>query len=423
MKEEYIQIPTRKILLWIVILTVSVRICFMLALQSWQFKNNKAIGWEAGEIGSSIASGLGFYWPDNCTRNIGKPPEPTSWEAPVYPFIIGGVFKVFGIYSNVSALVLLVLQTLMSAINCILLFLIGRRVFNTCLGILAAFIFIFYPSNIHFSVMKIGATNLYVTMILLFMLQLFDLSDVPNIKKGILAGFSFGLAILIFPAVISFLPFALAWVLFKGRGERKILIVSVSFVVLAVCVTITPWQIRNYSVFGKFFFIKSNLSRELFMGNYGSHSDLAKERQYIATFDEGQRSELYTKRTLDSILNNPLRLARRSFIRFVRFWTVTPRKGGPRAKISGMKDQVAGITYLIVVVLGIAGLCLTQLKGREVQLLFIAIISLPIPFYLTWFNHFRYRFPIETILIVFASYALYRIYKLLKVKRTETTLN
>ena len=416
-------IHTKKWILLIIIVAFSFRILCMFALQSWQFENNRAFAYEAGEIGSAIASGLGFYWPENSTYNFGKPPEPTSWEAPIYPLIIGGVFKVFGTFSSVSAVVLMVLQTLTSAINCVLLFLIGRRIFNEGVGLLAVLIFTFYPSDIHFSVMKIGSTNLYVTLIILFILQLFDLADTPNIKKGIFAGFSFGLALLIFPAVISFLPFALGWLFLRGQAERKMLMINVALLFLAVCVTILPWQIRNYSVFGRFIFIKSNLSRELFIGNYGSKEIIALEHQTNITLDEGQRTKLYTKKTMDSILNNPLRLVRRTYKRFVRFWTVTPRKGGPRSKISGIKDQVAGIPYLIVLILGIAGLFLSKLKAKEVQLLVMAILSLPIPFYLTWFTRFRYRFPVEIIMIVFASYALFRFMMLFKAKRHIVTLN
>ncbi len=149
------------------------------------------------------------------------------------------------------------------------------------------------------------------------------------------------------------------------------------------------------------------------MGNYENQKSLSTtERQFLRTLDEGQKSKFFEKKALDSILNNPGRLAHLTSFKFVRYWTVTPREGGPWGKTGGMKDQVAGISYLIVLALGIAGLCLTLLRGRKVQLLVMAILSLPIPYYLTWFTRFRYRFPVEPILIVFAGYAMYRFLKL-----------
>ena len=54
-----------------------------------------------GRIGAAIASGHGFSNP------FGAATGPTAWEPPLYPYLIAGVFHVFGIYSRTSAFVLL----------------------------------------------------------------------------------------------------------------------------------------------------------------------------------------------------------------------------------------------------------------------------------------------------------------------------
>ena len=47
-------------------------------------------GWEMGRIARSIVVGQGFSSPYE--GNTG----PTAWEPPLYPFLIAGVFRVFG---------------------------------------------------------------------------------------------------------------------------------------------------------------------------------------------------------------------------------------------------------------------------------------------------------------------------------------
>lgn len=50
-------------------------------------------GWEVGRIARSIAIGEGFSNP------YGGNTGPTAWEPPLYPYLMGGVFKVFGVYT------------------------------------------------------------------------------------------------------------------------------------------------------------------------------------------------------------------------------------------------------------------------------------------------------------------------------------
>lgn len=387
----------------------------MLILQTWEADGNKRFGFRDGEIASALASGLGFSWPDNSAYNPGKPPEPTAWQAPVYPLIIAATFKAFGIYSTASKVVLIIIQIIISALSCVLLFLIGRRVFDKWVGLLATLILALYPSALHLTIQKICSSNLFVLVLLLLIFQFFKLAEVPTLKKSILAGVTFGIAVLTDPIIGAFFPFAIGWLFLRAPAERRTRIISVAFVLLALCATISPWQIRNHLVFGRFFFIKSNFSREFFLANYGTPTSFIEEGQYWGTLDEGQRSSLYEKKAVDSMLNNPGQLARRSYRRFVRYWTATPREGeSRRMKTVGMKERVAGMAYLTVFILGTAGLCLTLLRGRHVQLLVMAILSLPIPFYLTWLTRFRYRFPIEPILMVFAGYAIYQFCRLVQ---------
>jgi 4-amino-4-deoxy-L-arabinose transferase-like glycosyltransferase len=301
----------------------------------------------------------------------------------------------------------------MSALSCILLFFLGRRVFNEWVGIAAALVFAFYPSAIHFGAQKIGYASLYVTLILLFILQLIDLANAPSIKKSILAGLNFGMALLTFPAILSFLPFALGWLLLRGGHELRTRAINVCFVILVAIATVSPWQIRNYCVFDRFIPIKSNFAREIYWGNFADKQS-TEERRYLDSIDEGKKSAFYWKKAFNLILTNSTELAARSATKFKLYWTAMPRAGRNywEPRTGDIKERVAEVSYLLILALGIAGVCLTLLKGRDVQLLVIAILTLPIPFYLTIFTRLRYRFPVEPILMLFACYTVYRLGKL-----------
>src|ERR1019366_6295747 len=78
--------------------------------------DNFEFGWEMGRVARSIALGQDFSNPYE--GNTG----PTAWEPPLYPYLMGGVFKIFGIYTYASAWVLLSINSLFATLTCIPIF-------------------------------------------------------------------------------------------------------------------------------------------------------------------------------------------------------------------------------------------------------------------------------------------------------------
>src|SRR3954463_14524154 len=90
----------RRKLFWIVLIGFLLRVGFVAVGHT--YKVNKlhgtfGYGWEMGRIAQSLAEGNGFANP------FQLPTGPTAWEPPVYPFLMAGVFKLFGVYTKLSA--------------------------------------------------------------------------------------------------------------------------------------------------------------------------------------------------------------------------------------------------------------------------------------------------------------------------------
>src|SRR6266581_4827327 len=73
-------------------------------------------GWEMGRLARSIALGQGFSSPTDL------PTGPSAWAPPLYLYILAGVFRLFGIYSPLSAWVILTCNSLFSALTCLTLY-------------------------------------------------------------------------------------------------------------------------------------------------------------------------------------------------------------------------------------------------------------------------------------------------------------
>jgi hypothetical protein len=135
----------------------ALRFGYIVLHQTYKFKtldNNFSFGFEMGRIGAAIATGHGFA--DPFQGHTG----PTAWEPPLYPYLIAGVFKIAGVYTPTSALILLSLNSLLSALTCIPLFLIARKCFSEKVAVGTAWLWALLPSVMYWCTRWVWETSL-----------------------------------------------------------------------------------------------------------------------------------------------------------------------------------------------------------------------------------------------------------------------
>ena len=163
-----------------------VRVAWILIGHTYRFKTSDAnfgFGWEMGRIGASLASGHGFANPFDSQTG------PTAWEPPLYPYLTAGVFSVFGIYSKTSAFVLLAFNSLCSALTCIPIFLIARRIFSIKVAVWSAWAWALLPNVMFWCTRWVWETSLSA----LLLATIFWLALTMEDRDGWTPWFGFGL--------------------------------------------------------------------------------------------------------------------------------------------------------------------------------------------------------------------------------------
>src|SRR6201996_304775 len=108
-------------------------------------------GWEMGRIARALATGFGYA--DPFTGHSG----PTAWSPPLYPMLIAGVFKIFGVYTAASAWVLLVINSIFSAATSSVIYEIAARCFRHTgrarnIALWSGWLWALYPAAMQFAV-------------------------------------------------------------------------------------------------------------------------------------------------------------------------------------------------------------------------------------------------------------------------------
>src|SRR2546430_10150022 len=172
-------------------------------------------GWEMGRIARSIATGQGFSSPTDL------PTGPSTWAPPVYPYILGGVFKLFGVYSFLSAWVILVFNSIFSALTCLTLYHIGLRMYGIAVGRAAAWTWALFPYAIYWPTRVVWETSLTAFLLsLALLLTLCMVDQTPRPSTWVLFGLVWGVIGLTNPAVLSMMPFCLLWLLARSEERR-----------------------------------------------------------------------------------------------------------------------------------------------------------------------------------------------------------
>src|SRR5713226_7644536 len=198
-------------LISMVLVAFAIRLVVMVFLLPEQLEPQRdhwRFGYETGRIARSIAQGRGFGSP------LFGDTGPTAWMTPVYPYLVAGVFKLFGIYTKTSAIVLLSLNALTSALVCVLVFLITRISFGDCVAKWSGWAWVFFPYAIYFPVERIWETWLATLLFFVLFLITLNLDNEEKLWNWIVFGLIWGLAALTSPSLLSVVA-----VLIEGKNK------------------------------------------------------------------------------------------------------------------------------------------------------------------------------------------------------------
>jgi len=380
-------------------------------LHTYRFRRGEdhfAFGWEMGRVARSIALGQGFSNP------YGDSTGPTAWEPPLYPYLIGGVFKIAGVYSDASAWVLLIINSSFTVLTCIPIFLIANKVFGARVAAWSAWIWALLPYTMYWSIHWVWDTTLTPLLLSLIVLVSLELEDWHGWKGWAIFGALWGVAALSNPSMLSFLPFSGLWVWYR-RHKRGL--PSTAGVVLASAIffaCLTPWLVRNYRTFGQFVFIRDDFGLQFRLGN-GPYADgilMAYlqpnmnnlEFEKFRSMGERAYTEDCKRQAFAWIRNHPQRFVAISSKRFVYYWAGVPRATGSLRIFEFGPFDFRNSLFLASSVLAILGLVLAVRRKKPGAWLFLwLVLSYPTVYYLV-FPHARYRHPIEPELLIVAVF-------------------
>jgi hypothetical protein len=277
-----------------------------------------------GWVARSIATGHGFgspFWPLT---------GPTALVPPGFPYLLAGIFRIFGLYSLHSALAILTLDSLFSALTCIPIYLLARECINDRIARYAGWAWVIYPFSIYYStvVWEWALTALLFTTCLAVLVRLHTVEN-PAAWAGF--GLLYGLTALVNPAVLSVLPLLFLITLWKRRRIGLPWFGRAALTTIAMFAVLAPWVVRSSRAMHTFVLFRDGYWLEIYAGNNGdtfeSNAAWAHPASNPAEMQAYQRmgetAYLAEKHRLaaDFVIHHKLWFAAATARRAFRYWT------------------------------------------------------------------------------------------------------
>jgi 4-amino-4-deoxy-L-arabinose transferase-like glycosyltransferase len=372
---------------------------------------NLPYGLELGRVARAIAAGQGFSSPLLTTDS-----GPTAWFTPIYPYFVAGIFKLWGIYSATSHIIIQTLNCAFAALTIIPLHGIAKRTFGNGAAIGAAWTWVFLPTALYYPMLWVWDTTL---MALIFSL-IFWATMAMREKRGVLAWAAYGalwaVGVLINPSILSLFPFFLAWMVWEARKAVIPWAKPAAAALLVFTICLVPWTIRNYRVFGKFIVLRSNFGLELWLGNNPDVTDSSAQWQHPSE----DREEAAKYKSMGEIAymadkeheafaymrTHPGRSLALVFQRFEINWLAfsdSPFDVWSRGNFYAKSFLV--LNCLLSVLCLVGTLYANRARIPEAVPFAMVLLIFPLVFYLTHAS-LRYRFPIDPIMVILAAGAV-----------------
>lgn len=368
-------------------------------------------GYENGRLARSIAEGRGFSSP------LFEDTGPSAWMTPVYPYINAAVFKIFGVYTTTSAFVLLSFQALISALTCLPIFFAARRLFGLRIASWSGWAWAFFPYGIYFPVERIWSTWLSTLLLTILFLITLYLEKSTRVWHWIGYGALWGLTALTDPIAMAAWPFFAGWSAYHLYRRKLPWALPLAASVIALGVSVAPWFVRNYDLFGRVIPFRDNAGLEIHIGNNGDtshwrtrmigpwHND--QEWNDFKELGELRYMDREKQRAITFIRSHPGWFARVTVRRFIYIWT--GYWSFDKAYLQQEPLDPSNIVFCTALtIVALLGLRRLWRNDRALAIFFaLVLFFFPAIYYLTHVEVY-FRRQIDPLILMLAVYALVR---------------
>ena len=321
-------------------------------------------------------------------------------QSPLYPYFLALIYGLFGH----SYFIVRIFQMLMGAGTCVLLYLIGNRIFNRTVGVISGIICSLYGVLIFYEVELLRVTiTVFLTVLLVF-----SITRILKSKKTaiwLIPGIVLGLLILCRPNNIILILFILIWMFYTTLKNKKLLAKRFIYFFFGVLLALTPLFIRNHIV-GVNLFSMSSQGVNAFICGHDSRSTGCGFYQIQDDTYLGKNQMQTCFNILKTAFKTPSKWFKQQANKFAAFWNGYEIPNNSNFYLSRKFSDLLSLPlpgFVFIASMGIMGIIVSVRNWQKYLLVYLIIIGCfcsVMAFYILS----RFRQPIVPFLILFTGF-------------------
>ncbi|MFH1091190.1 MAG: glycosyltransferase family 39 protein [Pseudomonadota bacterium] len=362
--------------------------------------------------------------------------------APLPAYIMAAFYKIF----SPDPLYFRVLNVLLGALTCLLVYGLSSKVFNRRIAFWAGVVAAVYEPLIFYSLVPLKTSLSVFLFALMMFLFVGVLSRPKSLIKMAVLGLVAGLALNTRGNMVVLFPlFPLAvWLQMHRRGLPRLnWLISAGLFLAGLAAAVSPFMVRNYTVAGEWALTTSQTGRNLYYGNNFTHNTPYYKPLSFASAEPGRQavhfaleasrrtgrkltaqeaSSYWTKQVVETALKQPGRFTWKMFLKVLALFN--RYEGCDHYHIGFLSRfapffQLPWLTLGIILPFGMAGLMVSVRGDPRRWSLFLAglLYALTLVLFVT---NTRYRLPLLVILIPFAVAGLAQLAEAVRGRRKRT---
>ena len=386
-----------------VVAAVAAAAALLMVFIFFQFQNLVANAGDPYEYGK-IARGFVEHGFTTLTRRA----------ASLYPEFIAVIYRLGG-----SDYVVILLQCLFHAATCVLVFLLGLRIFNARTGLLAGIFCALHPMLLRY-VPDLHMESFLTLLCTLTVWTTVRFYDRPTVVNGILVGVVGMFTTLTKGVMLPYLGLfgiIMGVLALKQRSMQRVAAVAAMFVAMAV--VLAPWTYRNYQVTGgRFVLLTPGASDSFLRGYVFTRWEFATLQKPPFTDAENEVNDWFRQIARDAgtewekdevadeannarvvkhlIVTQPFETARKVFVGLFTFWY----------EMTSLRNSlIPGSLALLGWAFAIVGLMRAHREGRPSWLIWLPIVVMNV-FVALLIPLGRYSVPIIPLLMILAAFGV-----------------
>ena len=341
--------------------------------------------------------------------------------SPLYLYFLAAAYKVFGHNLFLTALI----QHILGAFSCVIIYLIGGKIFNKAVGIIAALIMSVYGIFI-FHEGILSPDSLALFLISLATLVLLNAAEKPNFKTFFSSGLLWGLSVFIRANILPLV--ILVWIFAVFKDKKKAVIFILAFV-LGIAAIIAPVTIKNFLITKEFILVSYQGGENFYIGNnpeadgrnkqplfvnptpFREHEDFRREASRLTghSLSYLQSSKFWFEEGFKFIRSQPLEFLKLLFKKSYYFFFSRYEAPDNDTSVYFFKRYSSLLRILgfgFIAPLYLIGMALALKDFKKLSLIYLITLSYSMSV-IIFFVISRYRLPVVQFFILFASYGIY----------------